>query len=534
MSFYYGGIGHYMANTMVMFTLVVVVYTMVALAVFNEEGVNGRPLHPEGVMQLLLSGMGILQTMPLLVTLTVEKGVWQALSDVGFMILSGGPLYFIFHIETKSYYFSQTLMAGGAMYRPTGRGFVTQHSSFDENFRFFASSHIYLGFELFIALILFGIYTTSKQYAGLTWSLWMTVASFLLGPFWFNPLSFEWNRIKDDYIRWTSWMAERGGTSEQAWDAWWKEETKFYGELSLSWKLFLAIQRVTPWVLIAIGIAGSTFIHSWEEQARVLELLGVFAVFIFANWVIFKLERSWSYPVRRFTTIFVWTVTGCVLARLYLAHVQYVRYSVSLYYIAAAATFSILLTGFHAQASIMCKLHDYVVGHSIFAILTILAVLQVHRLAYSKQIVLSFLTMFFLSFSSSVHSWATSRRGCCTTTRSPREWRSTTSSSTRAALRTSWASCARRWRSSRSSSAALSAPAATLAALTWARRRAAERRSWCRCSNAPRPQRRLPHHRQADELHRPPLSLPSPRTARLCLLGLPLFATPRRSRYVPT
>jgi hypothetical protein len=29
------------------------------------------------------------------------------------MILSGGPLYFIFHIETKSYYFAQTLMAGG-------------------------------------------------------------------------------------------------------------------------------------------------------------------------------------------------------------------------------------------------------------------------------------------------------------------------------------------------------------------------------------------------------------------------------------
>jgi len=38
MSFYYGGIGHYMANTMVMFTLVVVVYTMLALAVYDEEG----------------------------------------------------------------------------------------------------------------------------------------------------------------------------------------------------------------------------------------------------------------------------------------------------------------------------------------------------------------------------------------------------------------------------------------------------------------------------------------------------------------
>jgi callose synthase len=56
LSFYYGGIGHYLANTMVMFTLVVVVYTMLALAIYNEEGVNGRAIHPEGVLQLLLCG----------------------------------------------------------------------------------------------------------------------------------------------------------------------------------------------------------------------------------------------------------------------------------------------------------------------------------------------------------------------------------------------------------------------------------------------------------------------------------------------
>ena len=46
---------------MVMFTLVLVVYTMVALAIYGEEGVNGRPMHPEGVLQLMLSGLGLLQ-----------------------------------------------------------------------------------------------------------------------------------------------------------------------------------------------------------------------------------------------------------------------------------------------------------------------------------------------------------------------------------------------------------------------------------------------------------------------------------------
>lgn len=42
-----------------------------------------------------------------------------------------------------------------------GRGFVTNHSPFDENYRFFANSHFYLGFEIAVALVLFAIYSTS-------------------------------------------------------------------------------------------------------------------------------------------------------------------------------------------------------------------------------------------------------------------------------------------------------------------------------------------------------------------------------------
>lgn len=34
----------------------IVVYTMVNLAVYNEEGVNGRGMLPEGAFQLVLSG----------------------------------------------------------------------------------------------------------------------------------------------------------------------------------------------------------------------------------------------------------------------------------------------------------------------------------------------------------------------------------------------------------------------------------------------------------------------------------------------
>ena len=44
-----------------MFTLVVVVYTKVSLAVYGEEGVNGRSIQLERVLTLVLSGLGILQ-----------------------------------------------------------------------------------------------------------------------------------------------------------------------------------------------------------------------------------------------------------------------------------------------------------------------------------------------------------------------------------------------------------------------------------------------------------------------------------------
>ena len=147
------------------------------------------------------------------------------------------------------------------MYRPTGRGFVIRHSPFDENYRFFAQSHIYLGFELMIALILLAIYTSSKQYFGLTWSLWMTVVAFIMGPFWFNPVTFEWNKIQVDYTDWMRWMTEIGGTSEQSWESWWKEENSFFKGLSFAWRIFLITQKCSIWLFIAFGLMGSTFVQ---------------------------------------------------------------------------------------------------------------------------------------------------------------------------------------------------------------------------------------------------------------------------------
>jgi callose synthase len=383
-SFYYGGIGHYLSNSLVMFTLVIIVYTMVSLAIYGQEGVNGRPQHPEGIFQILLAGMGVLQTFPLAVTLVVEKGIRSAISEISFMILSGGPLYFIFHIQTKSHYFSQTLLAGGAKYRPTGRGFVTRHSPFEENFRFFASSHIYLGFELIVALILFAFYTTSLQYAGVTWSLWLSAISLVFGPFWFNPLSFEWSRISDDYSSWLKWMQEMGGSTDQSWETWWKDENSFYIKLSTTWKVYIILQKSMVWILIAIGIAGKKFFLKTDEQLKLLSVIGTILLFFLMKYILHRFEKDWQYPTRRFSSILLSLSIAFMILYLYISHTQHFLYTIALYYFLAAISFiSLVMFGCHNHYLMyIYKTHDYIVGHFIFLCLSFGSLIQVKKLSF--------------------------------------------------------------------------------------------------------------------------------------------------------
>jgi callose synthase len=379
MSFFYGGIGHYIANTLVMFTLVLVVYTMVVTAIFNEEGVNGRAIKPEGVLQIMLAGMGILQTLPLCATLVVEKGLFPMLYEIAYMILSGGPLYFIFHIQTKSFYFQQTLLAGGAMYRPTGRGFGILHSSFDQNFRFFASSHIYLGIELMMALIFYGIFTASKQYLGLTWSLWLVVLSFVLGPFWFNPLTFETGTVRADYTTWRQWMNERSGPDEQSWSTWWKGENAYLKDLSLSWKLFLVVGKCTMWGAIGIALLGKKFFHTPREQFRFGKVVLICVGYFLLKYLFQRVEVHWKpgYAIRRVIHFLITCSALVPLVYLFCRHTQYFRYTFALYYLLAALNYTLLISGFQSASIHLYKLHDQLVGHLIFGILFLMSLLQV-------------------------------------------------------------------------------------------------------------------------------------------------------------
>jgi callose synthase len=84
LAMYFGGIGHYFGNVLTVFTIHLLVYLMLGLALFDCEKIGDREITPTGTLQMLLGGMGLLQTLPLLATLGVEKGWWNA-----FLELSG-------------------------------------------------------------------------------------------------------------------------------------------------------------------------------------------------------------------------------------------------------------------------------------------------------------------------------------------------------------------------------------------------------------------------------------------------------------
>lgn len=69
-----------------------------------------------------------------------------------------------------------------------------------------------------MALVVTAVLSTSKQYLGMTWSLWLACLSFLFAPFWFNPLSFHWGKVVQDYKIWMRWMTGTGGNASNSWE----------------------------------------------------------------------------------------------------------------------------------------------------------------------------------------------------------------------------------------------------------------------------------------------------------------------------
>lgn len=378
LSFYYGGIGHYFSNVLTIFTVYVVVYLMTVLAIYDLEKIGQRLITPMGTIQMLLGGLGLLQTIPLFATLGVERGWLASMQEIFLVFVTGGPLHFMFHIQTKATYMAQTILVGGAKYRPTGRGFVTQHTPMDEQFRFFAASHLYLGVELAAGLILMGTYTDAGQYAGRTWSLWLAAASFLCSPFWFNPLTFDWNVVTSDYGLWLKWIRGTSGGASKSWSMWYNEENSFWKQLPLTSKLLYLIKAVV-YLVIGEGIRRSALFRSDitlnPPTIGVGKILIFLAVLIVVGRIFSAHERTMPYPVRRTIGILIFSGMFAGIITLFIEDTNYIRYGMAAYYGLGAVCLAGLLFGFRI-VKYLYWLHDIVCAHLIFIPLFILGALQ--------------------------------------------------------------------------------------------------------------------------------------------------------------
>jgi len=378
LSFYYGGIGHYFSNVLTVLTVYIVVYLMAVLAIFGYEKIGDRVITPMGGIQMMLGGLGLLQTIPLFATLGVERGWLASAQEILMVFVTGGPLHFMFHIQTKAFYMTQTILVGGAKYRPTGRGFVTQHTAMDEQYRFFAASHLYLGVELAAGLIIMGIFSDAGQYFGRTWSLWLASISFLASPFWFNPLTFDWNVVVADYGLWARWIRGTSGGATKSWSMWYNEENSYYKKLPFSSKCIFYV-RAAILLLVADGIWASDLFRSdmslSNHVLRASDLLIILACFIVLSRVVSANERSLPYPVRR--TLGILVTVGMVIAiiALFIEDSNYLRYALAGYYGVGAISLLGLLHGFQFVKAFYC-IHDIVCAHIIFVPLFVLAALQ--------------------------------------------------------------------------------------------------------------------------------------------------------------
>ncbi|CEG43044.1 glycosyl family 48 [Plasmopara halstedii] len=382
LSFYYNHVGFYMSMSVIIWTVYVLLYCNLFRALLSLEGAGGRDLVLLSKLQMMLGSVAFFTTAPLLATISVERGFKAALNEIIVLIVTGGPLYFLFHIGTKWFYFGQTILAGGAKYRATGRGFVTKHSSFDELYRFYASSHLYAAVEVAVGLTLYYKFTIGFQYFAMTWSLWLVFISWYWSPFWFNPLAFEWSDVVEDFRLWFKWMRGDGGNPEQSWAAWFKEENAYFLTLR-PWSKACITIKGTLYAFIALSMAstGDEY-HSVLTESTWLPLViccSIAAVYLSAEAVFFSSSRHGENGLVRFLKLILALVlsSGLIVAFIYVDGMWQTVLSMG-YLAAAVGCWALLVLGSNSRfVGILYFVHDAVLGLVSLSLILILAAMYV-------------------------------------------------------------------------------------------------------------------------------------------------------------
>ncbi|CAM8991651.1 unnamed protein product [Rhodiola kirilowii] len=238
LSYYFTTVGFYFSSMITVLIVYVFLYGRLYLvlsglekAILENPSVDQRNVLEQALATQSVFQLGLLLVLPMVMEIGLERGFRTALGDFIIMQLQLASVFFTFQLGTKAHYFGRTILHGGSKYRATGRGFVVFHAKFADNYRQYSRSHFVKGLELLILLLVYEIYTESYRsstvYLFITFSMWFLVASWLFGPFVFNPSGFDWQKTVDDWTDWKRWMGNRGGIGlqpENSWESWWDGE----------------------------------------------------------------------------------------------------------------------------------------------------------------------------------------------------------------------------------------------------------------------------------------------------------------------
>eukprot|EP00457_Paulinella_chromatophora_P000120 gb/GEZN01000120.1/.p1 GENE.gb/GEZN01000120.1/~~gb/GEZN01000120.1/.p1 ORF type:complete len:2191 (+),score=319.80 gb/GEZN01000120.1/:64-6636(+) len=271
---FYAGVGFYISNVLTVWAVYLFLYSRVSIACLGLE--KYTPFSDHTTASFWFGAAGFLLTAPLWAALGVDKGFLMATWETLSMLVSGGPIYFLFHMGTKAYYFETTMFYGKASYRATGRGFVTTHEKFGENYRSFALSHFYKASELLFLLILYcSLNHTRIPLFESTWAIWAIVFSWFLGPLWFNPMSFDWDKTQVDILDFIGWIERERGDDSRCWKTWWFNETSPLRKLDLEHKIISSLFAVRFAMLGALIV--------FYQKIRFIEFLEGFGL-TFGVW----------------------------------------------------------------------------------------------------------------------------------------------------------------------------------------------------------------------------------------------------------
>ncbi|CAA3015961.1 callose synthase 12 [Olea europaea subsp. europaea] len=332
LSFFYTTVGFFFNTMMILLTVYAFLWGRLYLALSGIESsatadnANDNKALATVLNQQFIIQLGLFTALPMVVENSLEHGFLNAIWEFITMQLQLSSVFYTFSMGTRGHYFGRTILHGGAKYRATGRGFVVQHKSFAENYRLYARSHFVKAIELGLILTVYASYspvaTGTFVYIALTITSWFLVVSWILAPFIFNPLGFDWLKAVYDFDDFMNWIWYRGGVfakPEQSWEKWWYEEQDHLRTTGI-WGKVLEIILDLRFFFFQFGIVYQLGITAGSKSIAVYLLSWIYVVVALGISVLLAYARD-KYAAKehiyyRLVQFLVIILAGIVIAAL--------------------------------------------------------------------------------------------------------------------------------------------------------------------------------------------------------------------------